>query len=41
MTVLHILIKGYELDLAGINFEKYNPAYCFAAIKGRTFIWKS
>lgn len=41
MIVLHILINGYELGAARINFELYNPAYCFAGLQGRTFLWKN
>ncbi len=37
MTMLHILINGYELGAARIIFELYNPAYCFAGLQGRTF----
>ena len=37
MTMLHILINGYELEIARIIFVMYNPAYCFAGLQGRTF----
>jgi hypothetical protein len=36
MTMLLILINGYELETSRINFEMYNPAYCFAGLQGRT-----
>ncbi len=35
MTMLHNLIKGYELGEARSNFGMYNPAYWFTGLQGR------